>query len=86
MRISRAVASMSASLSRPFPRRFLKVALRRSERVSNTAASVLGVGGGWAALQGIRLRKQIVPARVVRRAGTDPRCREEHSLTVFRTR
>lgn len=53
IRISRAVASMSASESRPFPRRFLKVALRRSERVSNTVASVLGVGGGWVALQGI---------------------------------
>src|SRR5690606_9242315 len=30
----------------PLPRRFLKVALRRSERVSNTVASVLEVGGG----------------------------------------
>ncbi len=37
MRISRAVASMSASDRRPLPRRFLKVAARRSERVSNTA-------------------------------------------------
>ena len=35
-RISRAVASMSASLSRVLPRRFLNVAARRSERVSNT--------------------------------------------------
>ena len=35
IRISRAVASMSASESRPFPRRFLKVSARRSERVAN---------------------------------------------------
>src|SRR5690606_29395172 len=46
IRISRAVASMSASDNLPLPRRFLKVALRRSERVSNTVASVLEVGGG----------------------------------------
>ena len=38
-RISRAVASMSASESRPLPRRFLNVAERRSCRVSNTGAS-----------------------------------------------
>src|SRR5690606_8986953 len=38
--------SMSASDNLPLPRRFLKVALRRSERVSNTVASVLEVGGG----------------------------------------
>ena len=38
-RISRAVASMSASLSRVLPRRFLNVAARRSERVSNTESA-----------------------------------------------
>ena len=37
MRISRAVASMSASVSRPLPRRPVKTLSRRSERVSNTA-------------------------------------------------
>ena len=37
MRISRAVASMSASVSRPLPRRPLKTLSIRSERVSNTA-------------------------------------------------
>ena len=37
IRISRAVASMSASDSRPLPRRFLNVAARRSCRVSNTS-------------------------------------------------
>ena len=36
IRISRAVASMSASESRPLPRRFLKVSARRSESVANT--------------------------------------------------
>ena len=36
MRISRAVASMSASDSRPLPRREVKTLSRRSERVSNT--------------------------------------------------
>src|SRR4051812_38384917 len=35
IRISRAVASMSASESRPFPRRFLKVSASRSESVAN---------------------------------------------------
>ena len=36
MRISRAVASMSASERRPLPRRSRRAPLRRSERVSNT--------------------------------------------------
>src|SRR5689334_19869085 len=35
IRISRQVASMSASESRPLPRRFLKVSARRSESVAN---------------------------------------------------
>ena len=38
IRISRAVASMSASESRPLPRRFLKVSASRSESVANTVA------------------------------------------------
>ena len=38
-RISRAVASMSASESFPLPRRFLKVSERRSESVANTCGS-----------------------------------------------
>src|SRR5918992_953871 len=37
MRISRAVASMSASVSLPLPRRPVKTLSRRSERGSNTA-------------------------------------------------
>ena len=41
IRISRAVASMSASDSRPLPRRFLNVSARRSESVANTWWSVL---------------------------------------------
>ena len=45
IRISRAVASMSASESRPLPRRFLKVSARRSESVANTCGQFLGVGG-----------------------------------------
>ena len=44
IRISRAVASMSASERRPLPRRFLKVSASRSESVANK--SVL-VAGGW---------------------------------------
>lgn len=58
IRISRAVASMSASDRRPLPRRFLKVAARRSERVSNTAVANprVGNGSGQVALQGIRPR------------------------------
>ena len=35
MRISRAVASMSASESRPLPRRLVKTEVSRSESVSN---------------------------------------------------
>ena len=42
MRISRAVASMSASDSLPLPRRFLKVSASRSERVANTVGDPLG--------------------------------------------
>ncbi len=38
MRISRAVASMSASDSRPLPRRFVRTEVSRSERVSNTGS------------------------------------------------
>lgn len=48
IRISRAVASMSASDRRPLPRRFLNVAARRSERVSNTVVAdpqMSGAGG-----------------------------------------
>ena len=46
MRISRAVASMSASDSRPLPRRLLNVAARRSCRVSNTAVLGCAYGAG----------------------------------------
>ena len=41
MRISRAVASMSASESRPLPRRLARAPQRRSERVSNTCPAYL---------------------------------------------
>ena len=45
IRISRAVVSMSASDSRPLPRRLESESLRRSERVANTPASLLGRPG-----------------------------------------
>ena len=54
IRISRAVASMSASESRPFPRRFLKVSARRSESVANKV--FLNVDGGEQPHQPIRGR------------------------------
>src|SRR5436305_11091412 len=43
MRISSAVASMSASVRRPLPRRPVKTVSRRSERVSNTARPSGGI-------------------------------------------
>src|SRR3954452_6469959 len=51
--ISRAVASMSASESRPLPRRFLRVSARRSERVANTAnlSSRVVLAGTWRSAQ-----------------------------------
>ncbi|AIY00775.1 hypothetical protein ART_1176 [Arthrobacter sp. PAMC 25486] len=38
------MASTSASLSRPLPRRFLKVAVRRSDRELNTRRALLSSG------------------------------------------
>src|SRR5690606_35826445 len=46
IRISRAVAAMSAADNLPLPRRVLEVALRRAERVADPVAAVLEVGGG----------------------------------------
>ena len=48
IRISRAVASMSASERRPLPRRFLKVSASRSESVANKSVLVSRTSaGGW---------------------------------------
>ncbi len=47
IRISRAVASMSASESRPLPRRFLKVSARRSESVANNGGQPSSIRGRW---------------------------------------
>ena len=57
-RISRAVASMSASDSLPLPRRFLKVSERRSESVANTCEVSSGSDGQdqWASVTGPRFR------------------------------
>ena len=57
MRISRSVASMSASDRRPLPRSDVKTLSSRSERVSNTSASLAGPGDTGSPAAGLSNRQ-----------------------------
>ena len=68
IRISRAVASMSASDSRPLPRRLVKTAESRSESVSNNRSPHVGAGQS----QGSRERVRTLSSRVRSEDARDP--------------
>ena len=81
IRISRAVASMSASDRRPLPRRFLNVAARRSERVSNTVVANPSVGsGGGGRPPRVSARKSAIPGRRSPPCRTGPAARGRQAL------